>query len=157
MRTFHSSYFLSAFYLSSIFYFFSSLLSIMSLLLLSFSSFPPLLPCSLLLPLNPFPSSVCSLPHLFPPVSWFLLVLSQQLLSHTTYRSYCSLWWSGRSSVPMTQSSAATRNQNLSPGCVRLVSGLSGLVLAGGARAVRGVWVVDAPYLGRSARVEGAL
>lgn len=30
MRTFHSSYFLSAFYLSSIFYFFSSLLSIMS-------------------------------------------------------------------------------------------------------------------------------
>lgn len=157
MRTFHSSYFLSAFCLSSIFYFFSSLLSIMSLLLLSFSSFPPLLPCSLLLPLNPFPSSVCSLPHLFPPVSWFLLVLSRQLLSHTTYRSYCSLWWSGRSSVPMTQSSAATRNQNLSPGCVRLVSGLSGLVLAGGARAVRGVWVVDAPYLGRSARVEGAL
>lgn len=157
MRTFHSSYFLSAFYLSSISYFFSSLLSIMSLLLLSFSSFPPLLPCSLLLPLNPFPSSVCSLPHLFPPVSWFLLVLSRQLLSHTTYRSYCSLWWSGRSSVPMTQSSAATRNQNLSPGCVRLVSGLSGLVLAGGARAVRGVWVVDAPYLGRSARVEGAL
>lgn len=57
----------------------------------------------------------------------------------------------------MTQSSAATRNQNLSPGCVRLVSGLSGLVLAGGARAVKGVWVVDAPYLGRSARVEGAL
>uniref|UniRef100_A0A3P8P935 Calponin-homology (CH) domain-containing protein n=1 Tax=Astatotilapia calliptera TaxID=8154 RepID=A0A3P8P935_ASTCA len=99
--------------------------------------------------------SVCDLSLKIPGTqTWFLLVLSRQLLSHTTYRSYCSLWWSGRSSVPMTQSSATTRNQNLSPGCVRLVSGLSGLVLAGGARAVRGVWVVDAPYLGRSARVE---
>uniref|UniRef100_A0A669BE27 Filamin B n=1 Tax=Oreochromis niloticus TaxID=8128 RepID=A0A669BE27_ORENI len=64
--------------------------------------------------------SVCDLSLKIPGTQTF----GAFLLSHTTYRSYCSLWWSGRSSVPMTHSSAATRNQNLSPGCVRLVSAI---------------------------------
>ncbi|KAI3369718.1 hypothetical protein L3Q82_024560 [Scortum barcoo] len=87
--------------------------------------------------------SVCDL-SLKIPVSWFLLVLSRQLVSHTCCRSYCSLWLSGRSGGHRTHFSTVARDQSLSPGRVRLISGLSGLVLAGGARAARGVWVVDA-------------
>ncbi|TMS19569.1 Filamin-B [Larimichthys crocea] len=74
------------------------------------------------------------------PVSWFLLILSRQFLSHTSSRSsYCSLWWSGRSRCRGTRSSAVAQDQSLSPGRVRLISGLSGLVLAAGSRAARGV------------------
>lgn len=105
-------------------------------------------------PCTPLPPVSSPLHHLFPPVSWFLLVLSRQLLSRTTSRSYCSLWWSGRS---MTPPSAASQDQSPSPGRVRLISGLSGLVLAGRGRAARGVWVVDACCLGHSAGAEGGL
>ncbi|KAG7226662.1 hypothetical protein INR49_001832 [Caranx melampygus] len=87
--------------------------------------------------------SVCDL-SLKIPVSWFLLVLSRQLISHTSSRSYCSLWWSGRSSSRGARLSAAASDQSLSPGRVRLISGLSGLVLTSGAKPVRDVWVVDA-------------
>ncbi|XP_010777560.1 filamin-B-like [Notothenia coriiceps] len=79
------------------------------------------------------------------PLSWFLLALSrQQLLSPPSSRSFCSLWWSGRSSGRGARSSAVAQDPSLSPGHVRLISGLSGLVLGGGKRAARGVWVVDA-------------
>ncbi|XP_069025647.1 filamin-B isoform X3 [Embiotoca jacksoni] len=94
--------------------------------------------------------SVCDL-SLKIPVSWFLLVLSRQLLlSHTSSRSYCSLWWSGG----LGRRSAVPQDRSLSPGRVRLISGLSGLVLSGGARAARGVWVVDAQCSGGGAKVE---
>uniref|UniRef100_A0A8C4EKZ8 Filamin B n=1 Tax=Dicentrarchus labrax TaxID=13489 RepID=A0A8C4EKZ8_DICLA len=79
--------------------------------------------------------SACDL-SLKIPVSWFLLVLSRQFLSQTSSRSYCSLWWSGRSRCRGTRSSAVALDQSLSPGRVRLISGLSGLVLAGGSRDV---------------------
>lgn len=91
-------------------------------------------------------------PPLPPPVTWFLLILSRQLLSHTSSRSYCSIWWSGRGS----RSSSVAQDQRTSPGHVRLISGLSGLVLTGGSRAARGVWVVDARCSVGGARVEGA-
>lgn len=91
-------------------------------------------------------------PPLPPPVTWFLLILSRQLLSHTSFRSYCSIWWSGRGS----RSSSVAQDQRTSPGHVRLISGLSGLVLTGGSRAARGVWVVDARCSVGGARVEGA-
>lgn len=122
----------------------------------SFSSFSALYSSSITL----FYLFSVSRPPLFsalPPVSWFLLVLSRQLLSHTSFRSYCSLWWSGRSSGPRAPSSAALHNQSLSPRRVRLISGLSGVVLAGGTRAARGVWVVDARRSVGTSRVEGAL
>lgn len=99
-------------------------------------------------------------PSSFPPlpsVSWFLLVLSPQLLSHTTFRSYCSLWWSGRSGARRVSSSAVIQDQRLSPGHVRLISGLSGLMLTGAARASRGIWVVNTRSSVGNARVEGAL
>uniref|UniRef100_A0A8C4EIE9 Filamin B n=1 Tax=Dicentrarchus labrax TaxID=13489 RepID=A0A8C4EIE9_DICLA len=70
--------------------------------------------------------SACDL-SLKIPVSWFLLVLSRQFLSQTSSRSYCSLWWSGRSRCRGTRSSAVALDQSLSPGRVRLISGLSGL------------------------------
>lgn len=129
-----------------------------SLFLFSFflSSSPlssvPVTNCSsLLLP------PLCPRPPSLPPVSWFLLALSRHLLSPTSSRSYCSLWWSGRSSGCRTRSAAVAQDQSFSPGHVRLISGLSGLVLARGTRAVRGVWVVDACCPEGGARVEGAL
>lgn len=112
-----------------------------------FISFPPLSVCPPL-----------SFPPLLPLVSWFLLALSrQQLLSPPSSRSFCSLWWSGRSIGRGARSSAVAQDPSLSPGHVRLISGLSGLVLGGGKRAARGVWVVDARCSVGGARVEGAL
>ncbi len=132
--------------------------SCLRLFILSFSLFSTLPSVSF------FTSSSSSLfllsmcpPSSFPPVSWFLLVLSRQLVSHNPSRSYCSLWLSGRSSGHRTISSAVAQDQSLSPGRVRLISGLSGLVLAGRARAARGVWVVDARCSVGGAGVEGAL
>lgn len=87
-----------------------------------------------------------------PSVSWFLLVLSQQLFSHT---SFCSLWLPGGSRCGPAGSRGAS--QSCSPGRVRLISGLSGLVLTGGARTARGVWVADAPDSGGRVGAEGAL
>lgn len=118
------------------------------------SSFSPPLPSGLV----SNPSSPPPLPVNPPlsPASWFLLILSGQLLSHTSSRSYCSLWWSGRSKGYGTQCSAVAQDQSLSPGRVRLISGLSGLVLAGGSRVARGVWIVDARCSVGGAGVEGA-
>ncbi|CAG5977724.1 unnamed protein product [Menidia menidia] len=74
--------------------------------------------------------SVCDL-SLKIPVSWFLLVLSQQLFSPSSFRSRLSLRLSG-GSRPRSPS-------RWSPSRVRLISGVSGLVLAPG-----GLWVVGA-------------
>uniref|UniRef100_G3NI02 Filamin B n=1 Tax=Gasterosteus aculeatus TaxID=69293 RepID=G3NI02_GASAC len=88
--------------------------------------------------------SVCDLSLKIPAGSWFLLVLSRQLLSRASFRSCCSLRWSGRPVGRRLCSAAVAGDRSLSPGRVRLVSGLSGVVLAGGSRAARGVWVVEA-------------
>ncbi|KAJ4940293.1 hypothetical protein JOQ06_026602 [Pogonophryne albipinna] len=60
-----------------------------------------------------------------------------------------------RESITRRQKAASVSSDpNLSPGHVRLISGLSGLVLGGGKRAARGVWVVDARCSVGGARVE---
>ncbi|MEQ2167261.1 hypothetical protein GOODEAATRI_002284 [Goodea atripinnis] len=97
--------------------------------------------------------SVCDL-NLKIPASWFLLVLSQQHLSRSSFCSHISLWWCGRSRGRVGCSSAAAQDQSFSPSRVRLISGLSGLVLPG---ATRGVWVIDAFRPAGSAGMEGAL
>lgn len=76
-----------------------------------------------------------------PPVTWFLLISSQQSLSNASFRSYCSLWWSGSSRGCWPLPSAVAQDQSLSPGRVRLISGWCSQEDGG----IRGVFcVVDA-------------
>lgn len=114
-----------------------------------FFPFPSVFPQRLFFspPVPPFVSSFL----VSPPASWFLLVVSRQHLSRPLFRSSCSLWWSGRSGR------GAALDRSASPRWLRLISGLSGLVLAGGASAARGVWVVDSLGSAGRAGVEGAL
>lgn len=61
-----------------------------------------------------------------PPVTWLLLISSQQSLFNASFRSYFSLWWSGSSRGCWSLPSAVAQDQSLSPGRVRLITGLFG-------------------------------
>ncbi|KAJ3602536.1 hypothetical protein NHX12_030289, partial [Muraenolepis orangiensis] len=93
--------------------------------------------------------SVCDL-NLKIPVSWFLLVLSQERLSLSRQCSFTSSCSSSSSGPP------SPSRRSPSPGSVRLVTGLSGLVLRRESGASGGVWRVHLwhPLGSRSAREE---